>query len=336
MYTCLDWYIAVFDIDNDHKLIKTLNVTGRKADDEPVGVRGAGSFRGICADAASAKLYVTFNPTDELICIDLLTDEVLWKKKYGNHLDSQAITPDGKVLYVPCRGDSEWWVIDAQTGEAIKKIQVGNGPHNTNCVGSKMYLETLSQPFVFIADTETHELVGKIGPFSNTVRPFSLSPDEKYVFACVNGLLGFEVGDVASGKVLHRAEAKTPAERIEQIGAPGQPHGCPSHGVGLRPDRAEVWVVNGAYGYVHVFDVSGLPEQAPAPVADIPLFDDPADRPEPGWISFSLNGRYAYAPGDAVIDTNTKKIVARMPTSEKMIEIDFEDGKPVRAARRMW
>jgi DNA-binding beta-propeller fold protein YncE len=179
-------------------------------------------------------------------------------------------------------------------------------------------------------------VIGKIR-FSDIVRPFSVSPDERHIFATVDNLLGFEVADIATKTKLFRVEAKTPPERMQQIETKGTgPHGCPSHGVGLRPDKPEVWVVNTVYGYLHVFDASGLPGNAPTHVADVPLFEKPTDRPEPGWISFSLDGKYAYSPGNAVIDTETKKIVKRIPTSEKMIEIDFENGKPVRAARRMW
>jgi hypothetical protein len=35
-----------------------------------------------------------------------------------------------------------------------------------------------------------------------------------------------------------------------------------------------------------------------------------------------------------VIDTATKKVVARIPTSEKLVEIDFKDGKPFQAGHR--
>jgi len=51
-------------------------------------------------------------------------------------------------------------------------------------------------------------------------------------------------------------------------------------------------------------------------------------------MSFSLDGKYAYPDGGAVIDTATKKIVARIPTSEKLLEIDFQKGKPIRAGHR--
>ena len=57
-------------------------------------------------------------------------------------------------------------------------------------------------------------------------------------------------------------------------------------------------------------------------------------QPHSGWISFGIDGRYVYPDGGAVIDSQTKQVVARIPTSEKLIEIDFRDGKPVKAGHR--
>ena len=67
-----------------------------------------------------------------------------------------------------------------------------------------------------------------------------------------------------------------------------------SHGINLRPDQKEIWFVDGVYGYVYVFDVTSLP---PKHVADLPIFKDPSETPKPGWISFSLDGKYAYPDG---------------------------------------
>ena len=78
-------------------------------------------------------------------------------------------------------------------------------------------------------------------------------------------------------------------------------------------------------------DVTALP---PRLVASIPIFADPKERPNPGWVSFGIDGRYAYPDGGAVIDTETKKVVARIPTSEKLIEIDFRNGRPVQVGQR--
>ena len=80
-----------------------------------------------------------------------------------------------------------------------------------------------------------------------------------------------------------------------------------SHGINLRPDQKEIWFVDGVYGYVYVFDVTSLP---PKHVADLPVFEDPSERPKPGWVSFSLDGKYAYPDGGVVYDAFTKKVAA--------------------------
>jgi hypothetical protein len=59
-------------------------------------------------------------------------------------------------------------------------------------------------------------------------------------------------------------------------------------------------------------------------------------RDEPGWVTFSIDGRYAYPSTGDVIDTRTRKIVTllkdelvRNVQSEKMVEIDFKGTQPV-------
>jgi DNA-binding beta-propeller fold protein YncE len=214
------------------------------------------------------------------------------------------------------------------------------GPHNTwmSPDGKRAYLAVLTMPYVFVADTATNEVIGKVGPFGKGIRPFAVTDDETRVYASVDGLLGFEIGAVRDGGhwgggLLQRVEARTPAARVLEVGpAPARkPHSTPSHGINIRPDQKEVWMVDGVYGYVHAYDVTG---PAPRLLASIPLFADPRERPHPGWISFGIDGRYAYPDGGAVIDTATKAVVARIPTSEKLIEIDFEGGSPMRAGHR--
>ena len=333
--------ISVYDINDSHKLLRRIDIPD------------SGGYKGISASPQLGKLYVTSYLKDELICIDLLTDQIVWRKKYGKYADSMAITPDGKTLYVPFREEDSWWVISAADGAVITKIPVakgknydvnpiGNpvGAHNTWCSpdGKRMYFEVLTVPYVFIADTATNKLIGKVGPFSKGIRPFAVTDDEKKVYASVDGLLGFEVGSVRTGdqwggKMLERVEAKTPAERLAQVPNPPahKPHRTPSHGINIRPDQKEVWMVDGVYGYVYAYDVAVDP---PKLVASVPIFNDPKEQPHPGWVTFSIDGRYAYPDGGAVIDTKTKKAISHIPTSEKLLEVDFLDGKPSKAGHR--
>jgi len=331
--------VSVYDINDQHKLLRKVEIPD------------SGSYKGIAASVQLNRLYITSSVKDELICLDLATDKIVWRKKYGDYADSMQVTPDGKRLYVPFRDEDSWWVIGAAEGEVIAKIPVGRGknyedspigsigPHNTwiNPAGTRAYLEVLTLPYVFIADTATNKLIGKVGPFSKGVRPFVVTNDEKYVFANVDALLGFEVGAARDGKawggkMLHRVEAETPPERVAQVTPPKRkPHSTPSHGIGITPDQKEVWVVDGVYGYVYAYDIKAMP---PKQIASVALYEKPEEQPHPGWISFSLDGRYAYPDGPAVIDATIKKVVARIPLSEKLIEIDFRSGKPVKAGRR--
>ena len=61
-------------------------------------------------------------------------------------------------------------------------------------------------------------------------------------------------------------------------------------------------------------------------------------RDQPGWVTFTIDGRYSYPSTGDVIDVATRKIVAVLKDengadvqSEKMVEIDFKEGQPVRA-----
>jgi YVTN family beta-propeller protein len=333
--------VGIYDINDGHKLLRSFDVPDTAA------------YKGVSASVSLGKLYLTSNLKDELVCIDLATDKIDWRRHYeGGYADSQAITPDGRTLYVPMRDSDSWWAIDAATGDVKAKIKTahgenytdhpigGIGPHNTwmNPSGTRVYMSVLTVPYIFIADTRTNQVIGKAGPFGKGIRPFVVSDDEKYIYANVDWLLGFEVaeGKTANGyggKVLHRIEWKTPASRIAQLpNVPARkPHSTMSHGINLRPDQKEIWFVDGVYGYVYAFDVSSLP---PKHVADMPIFEHPSDAPKPGWVSFSLDGKYAYPDGGVVYDAYTKKVVTRIPTSEKMIEIQFRAGKPVKAGHR--
>jgi YVTN family beta-propeller protein len=333
--------IAIYDINDSHNLIRKVDVPD------------TADYKGISASVSLAKLYLTSNLKDELVCLDLATGKIDWRRHYdGGYADSQAITPDGKTLYVPMRDSDSWWAIDAATGDVKAKIKTehgqvyadhpigGIGPHNTwmNPDGSRVYMSVLTVPYIFIADTKTNKVIGKAGPFSKGIRPFVVSDDEKYVYANVDWLLGFEVAEGRTpngwgGRMLHRVEWHTPASRIADLPnvSARKPHSTMSHGINLRPDQKEIWFVDGVYGYVYVFDVTSFPAKH---VADLPIFKDASETPKPGWVSFSLDGKYAYPDGGVVYDAYSKKVVARIPTSEKMIEIQFRNGKPVKAGHR--
>lgn len=307
--------ILVFDMDRDHAFVKRI-ATPASGRDKPENVKG------ICANAGTRKLY--FSTPTRLYCLDLLTEKTLWEKALPGGCDRMALTPDGKLLYVPSFEGPHWNVVDGATGAVITRIETKSGAHNTVCGldGSRAYMAGLRSPFLTVVDVATQKAVGAVGPFSAAIRPFTVNAAQTRCFVNVNGLLGFEIGDLKTGKMLQRVEVpgfqKGPTKR----------HGCPSHGVGLTPDEKEIWVCDAFNSRVHVFDATVMP---PKPVAHVAL------REQPGWVTFSLDGKYAYPSTGEVIDTKTKTIVValrdemgRPVHSEKMVEIVFRDGIPVR------
>jgi DNA-binding beta-propeller fold protein YncE len=309
--------VLVFDIDRGHAFVKRIPARGLGADGKPLNVKG------VVASAATGRLYAS--TLQFVTCLDVLTDKIVWEKSYEGGCDRMALSPDGKTMYLPSLEKDHWHVVDALSGEIIKRIDIQAGAHNTlyGPDGTRVYLAGLKSPMLRVADTATHTITKEVGPFGSAIRPFTINGRQTLVFVNVNGLLGFEVGDLVKGKKLHRVEV--------QGFKPGIPkrHGCPSHGIGLTPDEKEVWVCDAANQRMHIFDATVLPPQQ---VASIAVRDDP------GWITFSIDGKFAYPSTGEVIDVATRKIIATLrdetgtiAESEKIVEIDFAGGKPVRA-----
>jgi DNA-binding beta-propeller fold protein YncE len=308
--------ILVFDIDNGHRFVKRIE-TAASREKKPLNIKG------VCACAATRKLY--FTTPRSLYCVDLVTEKTLWHKDLPQGCDRMAMTPDGKVLYVPSFEKDTWNVVAGSDGRALRTLELRSGAHNTVCGldGSRMYLAGLRSPLLAVADARTHKLLRPVGPFSGPVRPFTVNGAQTLCFVTVNGLLGFEVGDLRSGKKLHTVEIKGFKK------GPVKRHGCPSHGIGLTPDEKEVWVCDAHNSRAHVFDATHMPPRQGVSIAL---------REQPGWVTFSLDGRYAYPSTGEVIDTKTKKIVAKLTDekgrevhSEKMVEVHFRGGTLWRA-----
>jgi DNA-binding beta-propeller fold protein YncE len=308
--------VLVFDIDDGHKFVRRIKSAGLDEQGVPINVKG------ICASVPLKRLYVS--TIKSLICFDLTSDAILWEKTYDGGCDRMAISPDGKTIYQPSFERDHWHVLDAASGDVLAKIEPQPGAHNTNygSDGKEAYLAGLRSRELAIADTATHKIVRRVGPLSAAIRPFTVNGRQTLGFFCVNDLLGFEIGDLKSGQLLHRVEVQgfKTAQNV--------PHGCPSHGIGLTPDEKEIWLTDGHNKCMHVFDATAMP---PRQVAKVELRDPP------GWIAFSIDGRFAYPSSGDVIDVATRKIAAQLTDetgapveSEKLLEIDFAGTEPVR------
>ena len=308
--------VLVYDIDAGHRFVKRIPTWALKDG------QAAENVKGVAASARTGRLYVS--TIRRLGCIDLASERMLWDKELEGGCDRMAISPDGALLYVPSFEGPHWNVVDGASGNTLAKVVTKSAAHNTvySLDGTRAYLAGLKSPILSIADTKTHTVVGGVGPFSAPVRPFTVNGAQTLAYVNVNELLGFEIGDIRTGKMLHRVEVQGYAR------GPVARHGCPSHGIGLTPDETELWVSDGHNSMMHVFDNTVMP---PRQTTSLKVRD------QPGWITFSIDGRFAYPSTGEVFDTRSKKLVValddetgRQIGSEKLLEIVMDGTKAIR------
>ena len=308
--------LLVFDIDDHHRFVKRIPTGGLKADGSPSNVKGV---------AVSRQLNSIYISTlESLQRIDLDSEEMVWERSYEGGCDRMSISPDGMIMYLPSLEKDFWNVIDCETGDLITTIKVHSRAHNTiyGPSGNNVYMADIGSPLLYVADPKTHSIAKTVGPFGAGIRPFTINSEESRVFVTVNELLGFEVGDLNTGKKL---------ASITVLGwdkGPVRRHGNPSHGIGLTPDEKEVWVCDGHNMRLHVFQAYPPYQQ----LTTIALDD------MPGWVTFSMDGQLAYPSSGEVINTRTREVLTLLKddqfntvSSEKMVEIFLRDGQVVRA-----
>ncbi len=340
-YVFPDGNIYVYDMDNRFNLVKQISVP------TSAGVRGC------VASAATGTLYISYGSDrsgGSMLAYNLRNDTVLWKRTYSFGIDSMSISRDGQKIYMPTgelapagiwavlnAGTAIWEVLNARTGDVIGSIDAqGKGPHNTvvSFDGSHVYMGPRYSNYLVEARSSNNKLVRRIGPVRSGVRPFTVNRKETLAFITTSGFLGFQVGDINTGRIIYSVQVK---------GFPttGGAYSAPSHGISLSPDEKEIYLVDSINSYVHVFEVNGLPGSAPKQVADIqlagPISGNEAscayDCLKDGWIHHSRDGRYVFV-GDSgdVIDTALRKTIAKLPAmanTRKEIEIDFQNNIPV-------
>ena len=317
-----DGSIHVYDIDDGHREIHSFSTVG-----------GVTDVRGVCASAATGTFYLAHQTTNAgyVIAVDLYSSTVLWNKQYQPNVDRLSCTPDGLKLYIPCNEfftDACVIVADAATGDEVTRIHVSPRPHDSvnSLSGDRVYIETKSSAYIAVIATGTDTILTQIGPFAGIAGPYTINGNQTRLYSNVFGVNGFQIGDITTGQVVGTAEI---------AGQPSVPGQLNQHGIGLRPDETEVWVNDGVgrQPLIHVFDVTRSPPQQ---IRDVAL-----SYTNPHWVTFTINGDFAYPAGPKfggrntdVIDTSTYARVASIGPSEDLLEVDFEHGRIVRVGNQ--
>jgi hypothetical protein len=308
-----DGTVHVYDIDAQHSERKVIGVFSCCAD-----------VRGITAAVPTHRLYVMYNRDGQghVASLDLISDHVLWDRVlHTPGVDRGNMTPDGATLYLPTWEDDPAsayeLVVDAESGMEEARIALPPRSHDTivSLDGQHVFMETKSETAsMYVADTSSNTVSTVLGGYccSGVLAPFAINGTATTVVNQVNNYAGFQVADVASGGVTQFVQFTS---------------GNGGHGIAWTPDETQVWADDGGKPIVHVFDMTASrpEERQPVDVSNLPH-----------WLTFSIDGRYAYVAGRKgakdptdVIDASTYQRVGSLGPSEDLLEVDFEAGSVV-------
>lgn len=338
-YVFPDGGVAIYDADRGFHPLERISLPQAKG------------IRGVAVSPRRHELFVSYggdgdgNGHGNLLAYDLLAQRILWAKGYPTGIDSMALSPDGRTMYMPTgelAGGGTWDVIDTRTGRVTAAIDGPKGPHNTAVSpdGKRVYLGGRNGDRFEVADAATHAVVLKTDKLESGVRPFAVGRAGSVAYTTATGFLGFQVSDLHTGKVLWTVPLAGFSYDPKTF-----PASAPSHGIALSPDERRIWVIDAPNSRVHVFDVFGT-RARPKHVADLRLPHAMVGNESPctydcardGWLQFSIDGRFVYV-GDSgdVFDAQTLKPVAfisALRNTRKMLEVDWAGGKPVAATPR--
>ena len=325
--------VVVLDADKNYSFLKRISY-GLPAAEMP-GPKNAGI-------AVSVPLHMLYVTTDGWMkAIDLTTDQIAWTFKgeaqpvvrtgalgaASGCCERPWLLPDGKTLVVGSSYNSWWYYIDGVTGKVLSKLPTPETTATHNLAlspdGKIGVMGSMSDPpkaGIAVIDVPNQKIL-RYMIFTKMVRPLTINHDASLVYVNVNGLIGFEIGEVGTGKVLGRFEV------------PGAPQGT-SHGIGMTPDESEIWVADPAN---HAWQVWDNPGDGRHPVYNASKIMKPTAGVEHSWITMSNDGKLAFLGDSSVYDVKTHKEIAvmkdeygrRIVHTEKVLYLGFKDGKIV-------
>jgi DNA-binding beta-propeller fold protein YncE len=321
--------LVVLDARDKYNFVKRIQTW-----DVPAS-RNSEQVSGVTASPVTQMIYVATR--GRLAAFDLGTEKKIWENVYDGHCcERPQVSPDAAFMYVGSDLVDFWYVVNPRTGALITKVVSPRSPnaHNLNLsADGKLAFMSPNGKVMAIAETASHTLLKTI-TFGDNIRPFVINHDASLIYANTDNLLGFEIADVRSGKVIQHVEVqgfgwpaiwRTDLRRTIQ-------HGCPSHGIALTNDEKEVWIVDGINNCIHIFDNTQMPPRQMASVKTTA---------GPYWITVGLDGKLAYVSSGDVIDMKTRKIVGNLKDeygrplhSEKLLDMLFANGKLLRVCNQ--
>jgi YVTN family beta-propeller protein len=284
-------------------------------------IKGIPVNHGAAAAPDGSRLYFSSEAKSTLDVVDTANFQIIKEIPLSARPNNISIGKDGRFVYVGImQGEGGMDVIDTQALENVAHIDTKSRVHNVYVTPDGKYVVAGAfggDQNLRVYDTATRELAFALYPPQNAaagdamdgIRPVTFDTNAdgstRNMYVQLSDFHGFTVVDFATQKEVKRVELPQIPE--EQRVPEGSYNRAPSHGIGVAPDQATLWVCSRLNGHVYGYSLPNLELIAEIPVGD-----------HPDWLTFSPDSKFAYAANGgsdnvSVIDIAARKELTRIP-----------------------
>lgn len=114
----------------------------------------------IWIDSRSTTAFVTMQDSDELVALDLASQEIRWRIKTGPMPADVFGSPDDRLLLVGLTGSDAVEVFDVSTGSPrmLRRIPTGKGAHAFRAAGDRRHVYVSNRVGNSISKIDVHQL----------------------------------------------------------------------------------------------------------------------------------------------------------------------------------
>ena len=270
-------------------------------------------------------LYVSRGYMGDVAAFEIATGKLLWRTTVDPaRADHMTLSADGKALFVSAYTQRRSKRLDVATGAITGEVETGISPHDNRISkdGKRLFNSSIGNvglpidgdakgqagpsPFqLTVADTRTMQVKTRIA-FEKGIRPWSLTPDGKGVYAQLSNLHGVIAYDLGARKVVRQLDLPIGAGVTSKDWVFEAPH----HGLALSADGRTLCLAGRASDYAALVRAPKLTLIATVAVGD-----------SPGWSEFADHDRVcilANTRSDDIsfVSVADRKEIARIHTGD--------------------
>ena len=271
LYVVDDGTVYVYDIDNNHALVKQF----------PIPEEGK---RGVAVAPGRGLLYISecgkgncAGANGSLIAYDLVHDVVAWIANYSSASTSPRSRPTARPSTCPTGRTPQTARFhpgrERRQAHRLHQHRHQRAQHDRLAgrhpgVPDRLHRQQLQLRARM--DPTTNQVTLNAGPMVNGVRPFTVNGKHTLMFTTSTNTCGFQVLSLTTGQVLYTVPFSGSCTWTAS--------NAPSHGISLSPDETRLYVMDAARTSSRSTTSAGYPRVPPSLVATVHSARSPAGR----------------------------------------------------------